>query len=198
MNSEQLPALVRGLQPAIRTPRLVIRPFVPEDAPAVQALVQERQVADTTLNIPHPYPDGGAASWIATHGPRFAAGEDAVFAVTSGADGLVGAIGLSLSPAHRRGELGYWIGLPFWNLGYATEAAAAVLWYGFECLVLNRIQATHFSRNPASGRVMQKVGMSHEGRSAQYLMKWGRLEDIERYAILRSGYGGPPWPVEML
>jgi RimJ/RimL family protein N-acetyltransferase len=168
---------------------------VPEDAEVVQTMVSERQVADTTLNIPHPYPEGGAASWIATHQTRFAAGEDAVFAVTSGAAGVLGAVGLSLVPAHRRAELGYWIGVPYWNQGFATEAGQAMLWYGFEGLALHRIQAHHFARNPASGRVMQKLGMRYEGQSRQYLMRWGEFEDVERYAMLRDEYRGPPWPV---
>ena len=186
---------LRQIQPRLRTPRLRLRPFVAEDADTVQVLAAERRVADTTLNIPHPYPDGAAASWIATHGPRFMAGEDAVFAVTSGSEGLVGAIGLNLALAHHRGELGYWIGSAFWNRGYATEACHALLWYGFECLLLNRIQATYFTRNSASGRVMQKIGMRFEGQSVQYLFRGGRFEDIGRYAMLRDQYGGAPWPV---
>lgn len=188
---------MRTTQPLLRTPRLVLRPFGQDDAPLVQQFAGDREVADTTLNIPHPYPDGAAASWIATHEPRFLAGEDVVFAVCTGADGLVGAIGLHLSLAHRRAELGYWIGRGFWNRGYATEASLAMLWYGFSFLDLNRIQATHFSRNPASGRVMRKIGMRHEGISAQLVLRWDRFEDVERYAILRQDYGGPPWPVEV-
>lgn len=188
---------LRQVQPKLRTPRLRLRPFVAEDSDTVQALVAERRVADTTLNIPHPYPEGGAASWIATHGPRFLAGEDAVFAITSGSEGLVGAVGLNLALAHQRGELGYWIGSAYWNRGYATEACHALLWYGFEYLVLNRIQATYFTRNPASGRVMQKIGMRFEGQSPQYLFRWGRFEDIGRYAILKEQYGGSPWPVHV-
>jgi RimJ/RimL family protein N-acetyltransferase len=188
---------VRETQPTLRTPRLVMRPFLQDDAPSVQQLAGERRVAETTLNIPHPYPEGGAEAWIASHPRRFAAGDDAVFAIRV-ADGLVGAIGLNLALYHRRAELGYWIGLPFWNRGYATEAGTALLWYGFEGLDLNRIQATHFAGNPASGRVMQKLGMHYEGRSPQYVLRWDTFQDVDRYAILRQDYQGPPWQVEVL
>jgi RimJ/RimL family protein N-acetyltransferase len=120
-----------------------------------------------------------------------------VAAVTAEPDGLVGAIGLRLVPAHRRGELGYWIGRAHWNLGYATEAAHALVWYGFTHLDLNRIQAMCFTRNPSSARVMQKVGMIFEGRSRQLFVRWDQLEDVDRYSVLRADYEGRPWPVEL-
>jgi RimJ/RimL family protein N-acetyltransferase len=99
---------------------------------------------------------------------------------------LVGAIGLTLKPAHGRAEVGYWIGVPFWNRGYATEAAALVLGFGFGELGLNRVHAQHFSRNPQSGRVMRKLGMRHEGRLRQHVLRWGSPEDLEQFGILRD------------
>jgi RimJ/RimL family protein N-acetyltransferase len=153
----------------------------------VERLAGDRAVADTTINIPHPYPPGEAAAWISSHAAAWREGTQHTFAITERQDGdLLGAIGLTVNLAHARGELGYWIGLPHWNRGYATEAARAMLRYAFETLGLNRVQATHFTRNPASGRVMQKLGMSHEGRSRQQFRKWDTFEDVERWAILRS------------
>src|SRR5438477_10632037 len=143
-------------QPTLRTDRLVLRPFRLEDATVVQRLAGAREIADTTQTIPHPYLDGMAESWIRTHQDRWQQQESVTFAITSEADGVTGAIGLHLTPAHRRGELGYWVGLPFWNRGYATEAARAVIAFGFKTLALNRIHAVHLTRNPASGRVMVK------------------------------------------
>jgi RimJ/RimL family protein N-acetyltransferase len=101
---------------------------------------------------------------------------------------LIGAMGIHISQSHNRAELGYWIGVPYWNQGYCTEAARAVLRYGFETLGLNRIQARHLARNPASGRVMIKIGMRHEGTMRQAVIKWEAYEDIKLYAILRSEY----------
>lgn len=179
--------------PTIKTERLILRPFTLADAPEVQRLVGERDIASTTMHIPHPYEDGMAEEWIAAYQERFDRGEQVRFAITHREqDYLIGAIDLfAIDSQHDKAELGYWIGKPYWNQGYCTEAASALLKYGFETLELNRIYATHFSRNPASGRVMQKVGMKHEGCLRQYAKKWGIYEDFETYGILRSEYGTP-------
>ena len=87
-----------------------------------------------------------------------------------------------------RAELGYWIDRPYWNQGYCTEAGRAVLWYGFTELNLNRIHAYHLSRNPASGRVMQKLGMTREGLLRQHAKKWGKYEDIVEYGLVRQDW----------
>lgn len=141
----------------IETARLLLRPFEMSDAPDVQRLAGDIAIADTTLTVPHPYLDGMAEQWIATHAPKFEAGELVNFAIVERQHGeLVGAIGLTLETAFDRAELGYWVGRPYWGLGYCTEAAASVVRYGFKRLGLNRIHARYVQRNPASGRVMQK------------------------------------------
>jgi RimJ/RimL family protein N-acetyltransferase len=184
-------------EPTLHTERLVLRPFVVADAPAVHALVAAREVADTTLNIPHPYPDGAAAEWIATHAAASAAGAAATYAVTESvrdqaglpaAGPLVGAVSLVVDRRHDNAELGYWIGVPFWGKGYCTEAARAVVRYGFEVLGLHRVHAMHFARNPASGRVMQKLGMRLEGCRREHVRKWDGFEDVALYGILVSDW----------
>ena len=173
-------------QPTLDTARLVLRPFTLADAPTVQRLAGADEVADTTLNIPHPYPDGAAEQWIATHAENFKAGDSATFAIVLRATAeLCGAIGLDISRRHRRAELAYWIGVPYWNQGHATEAATALLTYGFTALQLNRIHARHVTRNPASGRVMQKIGMTFEGIQREHFRKDDRFEDVANYGILR-------------
>ena len=93
------------------------------------------------LTVPHPYEDGVAQEWIASHGPAYEKGERIVFALASPSLGLIGAMGLILDLPHQRAELGYWIGQPYWNQGYATEALEAVLKFGFETLKLNKSPA---------------------------------------------------------
>jgi RimJ/RimL family protein N-acetyltransferase len=173
-------------RPTLETPRLILRPFALADAPDVQRLANDRDIASTTMNIPHPYEEGMAEAWITMQDARFALGELVVFAIVARATRtLLGSIGLTIQAEHERAELGYWMGKPFWGGGYCTEAAAAVVGYAFETLALNRVYAHHLTRNPASGRVMQKIGMHHEGRLRQHVKKWGVLEDLETYSILR-------------
>ena len=71
-----------------------------------------------------------------------------------------------------------------------SYTAHAVLKYGFEVLNLNKIHAHHFKRNPASGKIMQKIGMKHEGCLRQHIKKWGKFEDLEVYGILREEFFG--------
>jgi ribosomal-protein-alanine N-acetyltransferase len=174
-------------RPTIQTNRLLLRPFTLDDAPVVQELAGERDIASNTLSIPHPYEDGMAEVWISTHQDRYVKGASVVFAIVLKPDeSLIGAMGLEISRDNDRAELGYWIGKPYWNMGYCTEAARAVIQYGFERLGLARIFASHLKRNPASGRVMQKVGMVYEGRLRRHVKKWGKYEDLELYGILKD------------
>jgi ribosomal-protein-alanine N-acetyltransferase len=176
-------------QPTLTTERLTLRPFIADDAFDVERLAGMREIADTTLNIPHPYPHGGAAEWILTHATAWNEGSNATFAIVDNATGrLAGAISLMIKPEHRRAELGYWIALTSWNRGYATEASQRIIDFGFEVLGLHRIEARHFVRNPASGRVMQKLGMKPEGIERDWAIKWDRFETLAVYSILE-----PEW-----
>ena len=174
-------------RPTLLTDRLFLRPFTLADAPDVQRLAGDRDIASSTLNIPHPYEDGMAEQWIGTHQEKFDRRELVNFAITRRQDGaLIGTIGLGIDQKHEHAELGYWIGKPYWGNGYCTEAAETVLHYGFTVLGLNRIYARYMTRNPASGRVMEKVGMRDEECLRQHVKKWGVFEDLNVYAILQE------------
>jgi len=174
----------------LKTKRLLLRPPTMDDAPSIQQLVSAHEIALNTLLIPHPYPEGGAAEWLSRQGKN---PNDHTFAITlRKRRDLIGAIGLEVKPEHDRGEIGYWIGVPYWGLGYMTEAARAVVGWAFEELALNRIFAQHFTRNPASGRVLQKIGMRHEGTLRQHNKKWDEYLDVEVYGIVRS-----EWPARV-
>ena len=174
--------------PTLQTRRLILRPFHPSDAGDVQRLAGEKAIADTTRTIPHPYPEGAAETWIRSHSEGFASGALLSFAVTlRDREDLIGAISLmNLAPDLRMMEMGFWIGTGYWNRGYCTEAGVAVLDYGFSDLKLNRIHGHCLKRNPASGRVMEKIGMVREGCLRQHMRKWDVLEDIVLYGILNS------------
>ena len=136
---------------------VLLRRFTRRDAPAVQALAGDPAVADTTLNIPHPYPPGAAETWIATHDAAFEQGTGVILAVTAQTVGtLVGSISVTMDPTHHHGEIGYWVGRPFWGHGLATAALRLMVAHCFSRLGLHRVYAHHMARNPASGRVMEK------------------------------------------
>lgn len=172
--------------PELRTARLRLRPFTLEDAPLVQQLAGDARVADTTANIPHPYPDGVAEAWIATHNSSASEDQSYTWAIANlETDELMGCVSLILN-RHNGAELGYWLGVPHWNYGFMTEATRAVIEAGFSRLKLHRIVARHFVRNPASGRVMQKAGMTLIGTMRDSWLKAGVFESETWYEILSS------------
>jgi len=174
--------------PTITTRRLVLRQFMLDDAPTVQRLAGAPEIAAGTF-IPHPYEDGMAEQWITRQQADYAEGKLINFAVVLVAEqSLIGSIGITLRPVHRNGQLGYWVGVPYWGQGYCPEAARAVLQFGFDQLDLQRIWAPHFKRNPASGRVMQKIGMQYEGCRRRHYLHRGRFEDAMLYGILRHEF----------
>lgn len=174
-------------QPTLHTSRLILRPFDLSDAAEVQRLAGSLEVADTTLNVPHPYEDGMAETWISTHAEDYETLSTVTYAVSlqNHETCIIGAVSLVINPRHQRGELGYWIGREHWNQGYCTEAAKALADFGFESLKLHKVTAHHLTRNPASGRVMQKIGMQHEGTLKQHILKWDQYEDIECYGLVK-------------
>jgi len=173
---------------------VVLRPFVPGDAPRVQLLAGERAVAETTALIPHPYPEGAAAAWIAAQTEDRNAGNEYTYAITLAADGLlVGAIGLR-SVAAEHEHFGYWIGRPYWGCGYATAAARAVIALAFSMLDLESVTAAHLARNPASGRVLEKCGLkmlrteqrAHRGGSESFCVRALTRAAWERNGLTRD------------
>ncbi len=177
-------------QPILEPERLRLRPLTIEDAPVVREIAGRREIADTTISIPHPYTEENARNWIVTQAEAFVQGTAIVFAIElKRPRQMIGAVGLrDIDTEHLQAELGFWIGVPWWSNGYATEAARAVICYGFGQLGLNRIYAHHMVRNPASGRVLEKIGMTREGLLRQRVRKWGVFEDVILLAILREDW----------
>jgi ribosomal-protein-alanine N-acetyltransferase len=173
----------------LRTARLLLRSLEGEDIPALVCLAGASEIAATTLNIPHPYGEDDARSFLAKASDDFDAGRSVTFAISLWpARELHGAVGLGIADAHSRAELGYWIGMPSWGKGYATEAARAAVAFGFGTLRLRRIFAHHFAGNTASQRVLEKIGMRHEGRFRQHILKWDRFIDVENYGLLAEEF----------
>jgi RimJ/RimL family protein N-acetyltransferase len=174
--------------PTLLTARLVLGAFEAEDAPELQRLAGAREVADTTLAIPHPYELDHALAWIGQQRREAVRGRATNFAIRLlPLASLIGSVGLrDIDPEHLQAELGFWVGREWWGHGYATEAASAVIEFGFDALGLNRICAHHMDRNPRAGRVLESCGMRREGLLRQRVRKWGVYEDVVLYAILRD------------
>ena len=133
------------------------------------------------------YGDGVAEQWIASHPVQFYGGKGATFAITLAEGGeLIGAIGLAVQRQHQRAELGYWVGVPYWNKGYCTEAAGAVIRYGFDELDLHKITSRHIVGNRASERVMVKAGMRKEGELVDDICKDGVFCTINVYGLVKA------------
>lgn len=168
---------------------LILRPFELDDAERVRELAGDYDIAKTTLHIPHPYPEGAAEEFITRSHESAKQGNRYAFAIVRRLDDeLLGAIGLSITPEYKRAEIAYWMGKPFWGQGYTTEAASRLLKFGFEELDLNRIYAYSFTTNPASSRVMQKIGMTYEGTLVQHVRKWDQYHDLVAYGIVKQTY----------
>ncbi len=166
----------------LRTQRLLLRKYREADIPSFVKLLGAREVAATTLRIPHPYTEADAREFLGSQVSP--ASKFGMFRIADGE--LVGGIGLSVEEAHHRAEIGYWVGFPYWGNGYATEGAREMLRHGFEDLKLNRIFAGVFGGNETSAKVLRKIGMKHEGTLRQHYCKWGKFLDDEEYAILAS------------
>jgi RimJ/RimL family protein N-acetyltransferase len=147
-----------------------------------------REIADTTVSIPHPYDLDHALAWIGNQRRESVRGRATNFAIRLlPGSPLIGSAGLrDIDREHLQAELGFWIGREWWGQGYAREASAAVIRFGFERLGLNRICAHHMARNPAAGRVLLHLGMQREGLLRERVKKWGVYEDVVLYAILRE------------
>jgi RimJ/RimL family protein N-acetyltransferase len=169
--------------PTLETARLRLRPYREDDIADLLPLIGSREVAATTLRIAHPYTDQDARDFLALGRET----DKIWLAITLRTDGRqIGGIGLRVDDQHHHAELGYWLGLPYWGQGYATEAGQEMLRYGFADLGLHRIFASHFKQNPGSGRILVKLGMRYEGCQREHLRKWDQFVDSELYGILRK------------
>jgi RimJ/RimL family protein N-acetyltransferase len=176
------------MNPILETDRLRLRPLVADDAPVIEGLLSDPRLAATTLGIPHPFPENGGSAWIErmVHFPGTTRNFP-MAVVVKDSPVLMGVAGIHLSHS-QKGELGYWVGVPYWGKGYTTEAVKRLIQFGFEDLGLNRIFASHFANNPASGRVMAKAGMTYEGTMRQHIQKQDVLLDLIFYSVLQSEY----------
>jgi RimJ/RimL family protein N-acetyltransferase len=145
--------------PVLETERLVLRAPRFDDAEALTSLLNDRRIAENTARVPHPYTLADAEAFIASANKE--AGR-ASFVTTLANGTIIGGCGVGvLSGADP--EIGYWLGVPYWGNGYATEVARAVIDHAFTDLGCERLEAGARVSNPASRRVLEKCGFQWTG-----------------------------------
>lgn len=168
-----------GSIPVLETTRLTLRAPRLEDAKVMAALANDRRIAENTARVPHPY--------RVTDAENFIAGADrtaeAVFLITLRDGTIVGAGGLMNQ--EQAAELGYWLGVPYWGKGYATEAMHAVIDYAFGDLGYDALQAGARVTNPASRRVLEKCGFQWTGVGLYRIRAINSSAPIDRFRLER-------------
>jgi RimJ/RimL family protein N-acetyltransferase len=167
--------------PVLETKRLALRAPQLEDAKMVAALANDRRIAENTARIPHPYKVADAESFIS--GANRSGGE-AVFLVTLRDKTVIGACGIMFH--EEAPELGYWLGVPHWGKGYATEALHALIDYAFTKLGHDALQAGARVTNPASRRVLEKCGFQWTGVGLYRIRAIRSSAPIDRFRLERG------------
>jgi RimJ/RimL family protein N-acetyltransferase len=167
--------------PVLETERLVLRAPRLGDAKAIAALANDRRIAENTARIPHPYRLADVEEFIA--GVNIPGGET-VFLITDADDMVLGGCGVGMGDGQGP-ELGYWLGVPFWGQGYATEAVRAVIDYAFTELDLASLNAGARVTNPPSRRVLEKCGFQWTGVGLYRIRAIASSAPIDRFRLER-------------
>jgi len=167
-----------------RTPRLLLRPGFPEDAPALASEIADEAIVRNLASAPWPFRMRDAEAFLAK--PRDPVLPSMlIFERTERAPRLVGSCGLGRRPSGAV-ELGYWIARPYWGRGFATEACAALVDIA-RALALPNLEGSHFVDNPASARVLEKLGFEPLGIIAPRMSCARGTEVPARLMRLRLG-----------
>jgi [ribosomal protein S5]-alanine N-acetyltransferase len=175
------------------TERLMLRALATDDAPSVVRICRPLEVAKNTLSIVHPYTVADADSFLERITESMAKGDTYCWAIalksSAGDTGEhIGTMGLHCNHEHRHAEVGYTIAIDHWGKGYATEALRAVIGFGFLRVGLARIHAGYYTRNPASGRVLEKCGFVQEGLRPRMYERFGEWVDLALMRIFREDW----------
>jgi RimJ/RimL family protein N-acetyltransferase len=166
--------------PVLGTKRLALRAARLEDAKAVAALANDRRIAENTARIPHPYKLADAEQFIAGASKE----GEAAYLITLHDKTIIGACGLMFREDDAP-EIGYWLGVPYWNKGYATEALHALIDYAFTDFTHDAVQAGARVTNPASRRVLEKCGFQWTGVGLYRINSIKSSAPIDRFRLER-------------
>lgn len=170
--------------PRIETARCLLRLPELDDAPAISRYCGEYDVAKNTARIPHPYPSLGAEMWVLiTRAAWTPQGNQSLTVEHEGA--VIGGGGVFRRTPNADWEIGYWIGRPWWGQGFATEIGQALVELGTQTLGASRLIAGHYDDNPASGRVLEKLGFGYTGK-AEHLFAMARMGKARSLDMVRE------------
>jgi RimJ/RimL family protein N-acetyltransferase len=174
----------------LKTARLRLRSLERSDIPSIQKAASFREISDTMISVPHPYPEGEAERYFERQQNEQKKGRAFCFVMEKKQDGaFCGIIELrAVENDHSLGELSFWLAVESWGQGYMSEGLGIILQFAFETLKLNRLYAFHMERNPATGRVLEKNGFRQEGMLRERVIKWGKFEDVALCAILKMDW----------
>src|SRR6185369_835708 len=180
----------------LESERLILRRLAPDDADAITALVNDWDVVRYTAMIPFPYQREMAVGFIQSQAEVNRHGSFNL-AITRKSDGqLIGCIGLIRGATATGGELGYWLGKPFWSQGYGSEAVACLVDFAFTEIGLEHLIASAVPTNFASHRVQEKNGFVVDGAEEISAPARGHLLQVIRRRLDRAGW--PPKPVKKI
>ncbi len=181
LSTQSLPQpLSERCVPVLETERLVLRAPCLADVKAIVRLVGDRRIAENTARIPHPYGADDAEQFLANVNRQEG---EATFAIELGGE-LIGMCGVGLREGTA--EIGYWLGVPYWNHGYATEAARAVIDHAFGDLDHEALQAGARVSNPASRRVLEKCGFQWTGVGLYRIRAIKSSAPLDRFRLDRG------------
>ncbi len=172
--------------PSIATDRLVLNQLQRSDIYEIVQLLNEKVFSENAISLPYPYFPRYAEFWLGVAQKGFEEKNKYIFAIRQKDNPkIIGGIEIGIDTKNNKAELGYWMGKKYWNQGYMTEAVKSVIEFGFK-LGLKKISASHFSTNPASGKVMIKAGMKKEGMLRCHTKKGDSYQDHVVYAIIQE------------
>jgi len=173
----------------LETERLLLRPQDADDIPQILPLLNDFDVAKNLSSVPHPFTAEQAREFMEKGEQDWARGQAYRFAVTRRTDNaFVGGCGLRLKEDGVF-EIGYWLGKPYWGLGYASEAARRVMGFAFRDLKAPVLRASYFHDNPASGRVLEKLGAVPAGVEHVDCLARGHAVYCHKVVVDRENFG---------
>ncbi|MFN3213236.1 MAG: GNAT family N-acetyltransferase [Henriciella sp.] len=165
-----------------KSERFLMRPPEAKDARQIACCVNDKEMARNLARLPHPYAPKDALDWVAYADKARAQGTEYAFVITHEEAGVIGSVGFNRTSGDAW-EIGYWVDKAVQGKGVATEAATALMQWGAAQFGVTQFVAGHFQDNPASGRVLEKLGFERRGEDQLYSLARGGKDAAWRYVL---------------